>query len=603
MGTVYKKTYTKPLPAGAKIIVRKGERLAEWKGATGKTRTAPVAAGKDGTDRIRLLGKTFFALYRDGSNLVREVPTGCKDESAARAMLTELEKRADKVRSGIRTGAEDAAVDHHATPLAEHFAAFLDHQKAKGVSRRVNDTRSQLQRVAKDCNFRRLAELDAGALERWLLTRQDEGMSAATRNEYRGAWVLFCNWCLRTGRLLHNPFEHVPRADAKADPRRKRRALTEDELRRLLYVGQWRPLAEYGRATVRKDPSEVKRKRDTWKRAPLVLADLDQTTARARERLAKNPGLVAELERLGRERALIYKTLVLTGLRRGELASITVGQLDLDTEPAFLVLDAADEKNRQGNSVAIRADLAADIRAWLAEKAAALQGAASDAPTVRFDPNASRAAEREPGDAGAFHGLPADSPVFNVPRGLLRILERDMKAAGIPKRDGRGMTVDVHAMRKTFGTLLSKAGVPLVTTQHAMRHSDPSLTAGVYTDPKLLDIAGAVESLPSLPLGSEAGQFHKAAVAAKATGTDDWRASALAAPLAVTSGQPGTNQGFPVNSAPQAFAPDAQVEKGASASAATKKGSPTGFIGEPCRWAMADSNGRHPRCKRGALTN
>ena len=30
MGSVFKKTATKPLPAGAKIIVRKGERLAEW---------------------------------------------------------------------------------------------------------------------------------------------------------------------------------------------------------------------------------------------------------------------------------------------------------------------------------------------------------------------------------------------------------------------------------------------------------------------------------------------------------------------------------------------------------------------------------------------
>ena len=46
MGTVYKETFTKPLPAGAKIIVRKGQRLAEWKDAKGKTRTAPLTAGR-----------------------------------------------------------------------------------------------------------------------------------------------------------------------------------------------------------------------------------------------------------------------------------------------------------------------------------------------------------------------------------------------------------------------------------------------------------------------------------------------------------------------------------------------------------------------------
>lgn len=79
--------------------------------------------------------------------------------------------------------------------------------------------------------------------------------------------------------------------------------------------------------------------------------------------------------------------------------------------------------------------------------------------------------------------LAADTPLFNIPAGLLRILDRDLSLAGISKRDDRGRTLDVHALRTTFGTLLSKGGVPLRTAQAAMRHSDPSLTAIVYTDP------------------------------------------------------------------------------------------------------------------------
>ena len=82
----------------------------------------------------------------------------------------------------------------------------------------------------------------------------------------------------------------------------------------------------------------------------------------------QEPGTGRRMEALGRERALIYKTLVLTGLRKGELASITVGQLVLDADPAFLVLDAADEKNRKGSTIPLRADLAADLRQWLAER-------------------------------------------------------------------------------------------------------------------------------------------------------------------------------------------------------------------------------------------
>lgn len=90
--------------------------------------------------------------------------------------------------------------------------------------------------------------------------------------------------------------------------------------------------------------------------------------------------------------------------------------------------------------------------------------------------------------------------VFHVSRNILRAFNKDLKAAGIDKRDERGRTVDVHALRTSFGTHLSKGGAPLRTAQAAMRHSDPSLTANVYTDPRLLDVAGALNVLPSLPL-------------------------------------------------------------------------------------------------------
>ena len=63
---------------------------------------------------------------------------------------------------------------------------------------------------------------------------------------------------------------------------------------------------------------------------------------------------------------MIYKTLILTGLRKGELASLTVGQLHLDADLPYLDLNAADEKNRQGSSIMLRDDLADDLRQWLA---------------------------------------------------------------------------------------------------------------------------------------------------------------------------------------------------------------------------------------------
>ena len=253
---------------------------------------------------------------------------------------------------------------------------------------------------------------------------------------------------------------------------------------RLLKVAHLRPLAEFGREITRQ-PADAKRppkSRATWEREPLMFETIDRAAEKAAEALRKNSDLIARLERVGRERALIYKTLVLTGLRKGELASLTIGQLELDGPIAYAILNPADEKNRQGSNVPLRADLVVEMSAWLTERLEKLREQART--------------EGRPIPAR----LSASTPLFDVPSGLTRILDRDLAAAEIPKRDERNRVVDVHALRVTFGTHLCAAGVPLRTAQAAMRHSKPELTANVYTDPKLLDVAGAIDALPALAL-------------------------------------------------------------------------------------------------------
>jgi integrase len=488
MGSVFKKTTTRPVPRGAEVVERQGLRFARWR-VRGKPRTAPLTTGADGADRIVTESRTYFAKYRDGAGAVRVEATGCRDEQAARAKLAEMERRAELVRSGVLTRAEGATADHRDTPLTDHIGEYVAHLDADGCSPdHTANVRRQLNRIAVECRLTRLTDLDRTALERRLTDWTKGGMGARTRNSYLTAAIAFCNWCAdpAVARLAVNPFARMPKLNEKADPRHRRRAMAEGELTRLLDVARRRPLIDA--LTVRKGPRRGERYADV------------------------RPEVRDRLERLGRERALMYKTLILTGLRKGELTSLTVAQLYLTGPACYVELEAADEKNGEGSTVPLRDDLAADLRGWLGEQLAALQARARSG--VRPVPLR----------------LPPDTRIFDVPEKLSKILNRDLKMAEIAKRDDRGRVLDVHALRHTFGSLLSRGGVSPRTAQAAMRHSKIDLTMNVYTDPKLLDVYGALDVLPNLPLGRTAPSAEGATM----TGTD---ASAVAPAVAPTPGR------------------------------------------------------------------
>ena len=70
---------------------------------------------------------------------------------------------------------------------------------------------------------------------------------------------------------------------------------------------------------------------------------------------------------------------------------------------------------------------------------------------------------------------------------------RDLRDAGIAESSPDGV-VDFHSLRVTFATNLARAGVPLTMAQRLMRHSDPALTANIYTRLTFGDGQSAVDS-------------------------------------------------------------------------------------------------------------
>ncbi|MCA9198890.1 MAG: hypothetical protein KDA87_15185, partial [Planctomycetales bacterium] len=250
MASIFKKTYTKPVPQSATIESKGGKRVATWK-HRGKNRKAEVTTGQDGSDRIIVEAKTWTAKYRDGNGIIVEFATGCRDKQAAQAVLNDLVQRAELVRSGIITNDQDRMSERQHETFETHFASYLDYHRAKGTSQsHVDGIRIRLDRLVRECDIKRLSDITHDRIERWLSTEAKAGKSPRTRNSYLQAVQGFCNWCVDTNRQVANPVAKVSKADERSAKRRQRRALTEDEIGRLLFVAKHRPLAEYGRTLV-----------------------------------------------------------------------------------------------------------------------------------------------------------------------------------------------------------------------------------------------------------------------------------------------------------------------------------------------------------------
>jgi integrase len=321
MGRVFRKCVTRPVPPTATITSQSGKRVARWRTRASKWATAEVIARPDGREMISVESGTYYAKYRDGDGIVHVIPTGCRSEDAARQALARLERDAERVKAGVVTPAELAVADAASTPIAQTIEDYL--ATLTGSKTHRKEFRRYLERLALDLNWHRPADLRRADLERWLADRSRLSRSARTRNAFQIAANAFANWCVRSGRISSNPFQRLPKANEDADRRRQRRALTCDELQRLVTAAQTAP----------ERPATRPRGKDA------------QNTRRPQQRLS------------GEERAEVYAILTGTGLRVGELAQLTVADARLRDRVPHIDLPARITKDGEDETIPLRSDL------------------------------------------------------------------------------------------------------------------------------------------------------------------------------------------------------------------------------------------------------
>ena len=150
MGSVYRKTCVRPVPAEATITTaRDGTKTAKWtpRGAK-RAVTAKVTVQPDGKTVVHVETRCDHASYRDHDGKPHVVSTKCKDKDNAKSFLEAREKQRGRVESGVITKDEANRVEvTRATDIDKHISdhiATLTSRGKRGMQREASEGHTRL---------------------------------------------------------------------------------------------------------------------------------------------------------------------------------------------------------------------------------------------------------------------------------------------------------------------------------------------------------------------------------------------------------------------------------------------------------------------------
>ena len=325
---VCKATFTRPIPQGAKIVITDGQRFARFK-YHGKVILAPLT--KDGK-RCRIETEEHYIRYKGADGVWRR-EKGYTDLEATEAKLRDIRRREERKQAGVA----DPFEDHYTRPLVEkidrdkqgriariaggHLGDFYEALSKKNRSREgVWHKVSQVATILTACGFKRIPEIEAFAVERFLAELADNGRAIDTCNHYLSAFKHFCAWLVRNRRMRDNPVAHLEKQNPEQDRRRIRRELSAEEVERLL------------------------------------------------EATAASPKVCRGLT--GMDRFVLYYVALGSGLRAHEIACLTPESFDLDGEIPLVVVEARTSKHGKRDEQPLQPDLVPILREYLKGKPA-----------------------------------------------------------------------------------------------------------------------------------------------------------------------------------------------------------------------------------------
>ena len=316
----------------------------------------------------------------------------------------------------------------------------------------AKQSRYRAEKVIKSCGFKTIADIDAHKVKTYLKRMRDEGkvvilkqkdkdgnpvkrlrkMSKSTSNHYLRAAKMFTKWLMKEQRVGSDPLDCLEMIEVfEKDLKKKRRVLTDGECAKLL--------------------------------ESTMLAERYQSLS-------------------GMDRALLYEFALVTGMRKTEIMTLEVQDVNIFNN-TVMVRDYK-AKNKQARTVPIMSDLVAEkVKAKIEHK------------TPR---------------AIVFPGIPDK---------LVDMLKEDLKKAGVQYTiDDKD--ADFHAFRKTANVRMRRAGIPVPLRQAILGHKTAEMTEKTYEHVSLDEMIEAAKNVPEIPMRDQ--------VETQATGTDGQSVNAIA---------------------------------------------------------------------------
>ncbi|HLX68477.1 MAG TPA: tyrosine-type recombinase/integrase [Verrucomicrobiae bacterium] len=440
-----------------------------------------MAKGPAG-ERIVKECEAYHLEYTDAQGRTRRRKAGLT-AAAAKDALRQAEANVLAEKNGVPTQRADEI------RMSDLLEAYIKALRPRVSASHCQKTERAIKALLAELQAVYLKDVKPCGVDGYMARLQDEGLAGRTVNAPLIAIKALLNWAVNTRRILYNPINCV-RKVSEQEKTRRRRALSEEEISRLLSAALDGPR----RRAVRRYQNRP-RKDGTYKPVPIPL--------HVQARLASE----------GRTNVLAYRLMLEVGLRRGEAQALTWADVDwaactLTTRPEWV-----GNKNGKRETLPLTAGLMDALKRRKAEANAAdgdrvvnitdrtLDHLNDDLVTIGLAKRVPLDKKGNPIPLGE-HGRPVSTPEKWI----------------VDKRDSSGRTLDLHALRHTFGTRLGATpGIDPKTVQTLMRHSDPRMTFGVYVHSDKGRLKDAVAALPEL---KPAILKDEVAVARK-TGTDD----------------------------------------------------------------------------------